>query len=249
MNTVRAVTFAIIAHAFCIASPLIAVNNPEMVKAQILTEMEALQAHPDSGIFQKLLFKIDPYSFVVNQECMPTLYAVVSNLAQKLRISVPCMVIYTGSNKDTSCDVSSVSLYHNCGMVMMSKKLIEILSADQFEAMIAHELNHISHNHYPVMGPMIVVGNVLEKIPFVNRVRLQYCVVMSALRRYYELQADIGAARIIDSKQVFCDALEVLDALNGVKLNPEQSTADLFYRRFLAEYPSLDERKRYIAAA
>ncbi|MBX9830755.1 M48 family metalloprotease [Candidatus Babeliales bacterium] len=88
-----------------------------------------------------------------DQNNAPTLYAMVKKYATKLGIEVPTILITTHKSllqKWVICSPAATwSLTQKKAVIIVSNDLLQFANTDEVEAVIAHELAHIKHNHVP----------------------------------------------------------------------------------------------------
>ncbi|MBY0352844.1 M48 family metalloprotease [Candidatus Babeliales bacterium] len=88
-----------------------------------------------------------------DQNNAPTLYAMVEKYATKLGIEVPKILITTHESlvqKWVICSPAATwSLTQSKAVIIVSNELLQYSNTNEVEAVIAHELAHIKHNHVP----------------------------------------------------------------------------------------------------
>lgn len=184
---------------------------------------------------------------------MPNLYSMVQNLATKLKIAMPEVLVYEGCKAINGWNAFAVSLHHNYGTIVIGQDLIKNLSPAELEAVIAHELGHVSGNH---SLKKIVAGALLwHPIKFKTLLQIEDLapsLVQSALSRHHEKQADQSAADIVKDPEDLASALEKVDS----RMRPQgeekpkgcrQKVKDLV-KSFFSSHPSTKERKRHLVA-
>ena len=96
--------------------------------------------------FQRLLrFAIlSSDSIVVTSKTMPKLYGYVEGICKQHNIPVPTVCI---STEKGILNAFAMKLFTSTGGIWISQKMIKETSADELEAIVAHEIGHIKHNH------------------------------------------------------------------------------------------------------
>lgn len=108
----------------------------------------------------------DAFSFKISEQNCPTLHRLVSDVATRLHIATPHIRIMKGNSfsylieklgiyhvKNQLC---TISLTSNISMLMIGEQILtghqgstgDRLYDNELEALIAHELSHIYHNHF-----------------------------------------------------------------------------------------------------
>lgn len=153
--------------AFCILIPVWQAHSGDVYKQELI----ALKTRPDANyIFDK---KIDPDfaalhrdienykelsylqrlvrlpfmlsdAVVVTDQTMPTLYAYVDTLCKKNNIATPTIFI---STKKSIFNAFAAKLFTSTGGILICQKFLLETSDREFEAVVAHEIGHIKHNH------------------------------------------------------------------------------------------------------
>lgn len=96
--------------------------------------------------FQRLVrsFFLDLDVVIVIPETMPLLYAYVDGICKKADIATPVIFI---TRNDGFFNAFAQKLFVSTGAIVLGQKLINDLSDDAIEAIVAHEIGHIKHNH------------------------------------------------------------------------------------------------------
>lgn len=81
---------------------------------------------------------------VVTPKTMPTAHAYIDELCKKSGIKTPTVFI---SLVDGMFNAMAQKLLASSGAIMMGQKLVEECSDQELEAVMAHEIGHIKHNH------------------------------------------------------------------------------------------------------
>lgn len=83
-------------------------------------------------------------AIAITPEMMPELYAFIENLAQKSGIPTPTIFI---SLREKVFNAFAAKLLNGNGGILIEQKLLNELNDKQLEAVVAHEIGHIKHNH------------------------------------------------------------------------------------------------------
>ncbi len=81
---------------------------------------------------------------LVTKESMPHLYNYIENLCDDADIEIP--VVFISQNKSMFNAFAS-KLFTSSGGVLIGQELINECSDEEIEAVVAHEIGHIKHNH------------------------------------------------------------------------------------------------------
>lgn len=241
------------------------VSDPTEAHNSYYDEFVYLNANPGS-MGKSMLARLG--YLVANEEMMPNLYSTVKNLSDKLGINTPLILIFKGSllslipehcGVDFRCNASAMSVYHNLGLICIGDDLIKGLSDGELEAIIAHELGHINHNHLLkrlMFGPIIYLLTnlfLLEPLYYLGVFNLlgssAYWALATSgvylLSRTQEKEADLCAAKIIDDP---CQISKALYKLEIIYREKSHAIMD-FIDTFTSTHPLTKNRKKYIAQA
>jgi Zn-dependent protease with chaperone function len=81
---------------------------------------------------------------VVAPETLPKLYEYVDGICKKANIATPTVFL---TRKDGFLNAAAQKLLMSTGGIVIGQKLLHDLSDDAIEAIVAHEIGHIKHNH------------------------------------------------------------------------------------------------------
>jgi Zn-dependent protease with chaperone function len=81
---------------------------------------------------------------IVTPDTLPTLYGYVDGICKKAEIVTPTVFV---TRHDGFFNAAAQKLLMSSGAIVIGQKLIHDLSDDAIEAIVAHELGHIKHNH------------------------------------------------------------------------------------------------------
>lgn len=242
---------------------------------KIYAEVVALKNNPDRSEL------LSAMGFVVaNESRTPDLYNMVNKLAQKLSIPVPLILILKGNPLSTAaehcgidfkCNAFAWSLAQNFGLICIGEDLIQCLSRQELEAIVAHELSHIQHNHVPKQLVLTLLSHLfasklIESLGLQNRVVVTtfglvvdgqakrvdafdvapYILDLMTLKlfsRYCENEADLTAAGIIDDPQQLSNALFKIEKISNLK---RRVIADTI-AEFSSTHPLSKHRAQHLA--
>jgi Zn-dependent protease with chaperone function len=81
---------------------------------------------------------------IVTPETMPRLYEYIDGICKKAGIQTPTIFI---TRKDGFFNAAAQKLLMSSGGIIIGQKLMKEVSDDALEAIVAHEIGHIKHNH------------------------------------------------------------------------------------------------------
>lgn len=81
---------------------------------------------------------------VVTSRTMPQLYAYVDEVCKKAEIKMPTVFL---SRRKGVFNAFAQKLFMSTGAIVIGQKLIREISDQELEAIVAHEIGHIKHNH------------------------------------------------------------------------------------------------------
>lgn len=102
--------------------------------------------HQQLSFIYRLLHKVflDTDTIIVNSRTMPKLYSHIENICNEQKIKVPAIFI---SNKKSIFNAFAAKLFLSCGGLLIGQKILNEVTDEELEAVIAHELGHIKYNH------------------------------------------------------------------------------------------------------
>ncbi len=206
MFKVRIFLLLIFVGSLCVhANPA---ESKDHLKKAILSELAFLEENSDeyraalkqnNWLVRKIASR-NPRALVAHEKTMPTLYNLVKNVAAKLRIAVPLIVV----NKYH--DICAESLYHNFSILEIGKQAIEKLSLGELEAYIVHQLVPVRDNTWKAVPFVLLActGKAMEHVPFVGKRIYEKCRnKINDMLLGWETQAELGTVALIDDPQVF----------------------------------------------
>lgn len=108
----------------------------------ILRDLENAKKVGYWGRFARPL--IDMYGVVISAETMPALYAYVESLSKAQGMSVPVVMV---SQYKGIFNAIAQKIFINSGCIYIGQDLLKESTSAEIEAVIAHELGHIKHDH------------------------------------------------------------------------------------------------------
>lgn len=190
----------------------------------------------------------------VSENEAPHLYSIVYNLSQKASIPMPRLYIIENDSPNAFATGRSPSN----GVVAVTTGILRILTKDELEGVIAHEISHIKHRDILIQtvaatlaGAITMIanwarfaaifgggrsddddggGNIFSVIIFSIFAAFAAMLIQLAISRSREYLADEGGAKLSGNPLYLSGALKKLSA--GIALNPmndaNPSTAQLF---------------------
>lgn len=188
----------------------------------------------------------------INESQAPELYAIVRNLSQKAGMPMP--QVYIMPNETPNAFATGRNPEH--GVVAVTQGIMRLLSRDELEGVIAHELAHIKHRDiltgtivaaiagaismlaYMAQWAMIFGGgqddddggNPLAALAMIIVAPIAAMLVQMAISRTREYEADAGGARLAGNPYGLANALQKLDQGRQVipMKNANPATAHMF---------------------
>lgn len=190
----------------------------------------------------------------VSEQEAPQLYSIVYNLSQKASIPMPKIYIIENDSPNAFATGRNPSK----GVVAVTTGILRILSRDELEGVLAHEISHIKHRDILIQtvaatlaGAITMIadwarfaaifgggrsdddeggGNIFTVIIFSILAALAAMLIQLAISRSREYIADEGGARLSGNPLYLSNALKKLNM--GIARNPMEnanpSTAPLF---------------------
>jgi Zn-dependent protease with chaperone function len=120
---------------------------------------------------------------VVTPETMPKLYGYVEDVCNYGHMSMPVVFI---TRKEGFFNALALKVFMGVGSIVIGQKLLKKLSDQELEAIVAHEIGHIKHNHS-------------NKMLVLNAAKLAAIV---SLMIYFYKEGDVSVDSIIDENGV-----------------------------------------------
>ena len=176
----------------------------------------------------------------------PELYQIVRNLARKANLPMPKVYIIP----DHVPNAFATGRDYEHAAVAVTEGILELLTPEEIEAVLAHELSHIKHYDMligtiaaTIAGAISIIsqfgyffgGDRENRNPIVDIILmivapLAATIIQMAISRSREFEADRGAALITKHPEWLQSALSKLDnyARSGVIHNADPASAHLF---------------------
>jgi len=186
------------------------------------------------------------HAIPVTPQEAPELYEVVRNLAQKANLPMPKVYIIP----DSVPNAFATGRDYNHAAVAVTEGILELLSKEELEGVLAHELSHIKHYDMligtiaaTIAGAISIIsqfgyffgGDRENRNPIVDIILmivapLAATIIQMAISRSREFEADKGAALITGHPEWLQSALSKLDnyAKQAVLHDADPTTAHLF---------------------
>jgi heat shock protein HtpX len=195
-----------------------------------------------SLLMSKPMAKWSTGAQVINTSTDPThrwIVGIVERFAQKAGITMPEVAIYDGEP-----NAFATGAFKNSALVAVSTGLLQNMTRDEVEAVIAHEVSHVANGDMVtltliqgVMNTFVVflsrvIGYFVDKVVlrneregtgmgyFITTIVLDIvlgvlaAVVVAAFSRHREYRADAGAAELMGKKQPMINALARLGGMD-----------------------------------
>lgn len=187
-----------------------------------------------TGCFLLALLFFFPYIIQRIWQCKPlsetdnSLARRLNFLCQKAKFQQSGIKTWTVMNDSLTAAI--IGILPSCRYVIFSKKLLQVLSPEAVEAVLAHEIGH-NHRKHLLLYPFIVIGMVLilsslkleeeTGSPLFNFV-IYAAVMVSYLRimlgffsRIFERQADLHVYELAIAPEAMIEALEDVSVASG----------------------------------
>lgn len=93
---------------------------------------------------------------MITPETMPLLYSYIDGICKKADIATPSIFV---TRKDGFFNAFAQKLLMSTGGIVIGQKLMQELSDDALEAVVAHEIGHITHNHINKLLGLSLIEN------------------------------------------------------------------------------------------
>lgn len=174
----------------------------------------------------------------------------VATLAKSAGIAMPEVAVYNGDP-----NAFATGAFKNSALVAVSTGLLQTMTKDEVEAVLAHEVAHIANGDMVtmtllqgVMNTFVmfiarVVGYVIDRVVLKNEndapgvgyyasvilldilFGILAAMVVAAFSRHREYRADAGAAHLLGSPQAMISALKALGRQNAESSLPKNMAA------------------------
>jgi len=184
----------------------------------------------------------------VTPEQNPRLYRIISSLSSNAQLPLPAMYVI----REQTPNAFATGRDPEHAAVAITEGLLQLLSDEEIEAVMAHELSHVKHRDMliatvaaTIAGAIVMIANVMQFGAMFGNNRDRNPVVMILLSlllpvaasviqmtisRSREFMADAGSARITGHPEWLQSALRKLEAYNaqGFVLGATPENAHLF---------------------
>jgi Zn-dependent protease with chaperone function len=148
-------------------------------------------------------------SLKIQENMLPKLHGFVADLCKKNNIGKPLIII---PQNEHEFNAFAIKIFRDNGIVFILPKIFKNLNDDEFEAIIAHEIGHIKHNH----------ANKTLAISAVVGVGL-YCLFLGILGYYldlYEVSEKISQLGLQNVKNYSSHLLAASSSLLAIMTRP-----------------------------
>jgi Zn-dependent protease with chaperone function len=114
--------------------------NPELV--DIAGDIHTFKNLPPVGRLTRA--ELMGYGVLVTEDSMPKMYHYIKTLCADNNIDVP--VVFISKSKNVF-NAFALKLFTTSGGILIGQELLNEASDDEIEAIIAHEIGHVNHNH------------------------------------------------------------------------------------------------------
>jgi len=168
----------------------------------------------------------------VTQQQNPRLYRIISALAHKAELPVPAIYII----REQTPNAFATGRNPEHAAVAITEGLLQLLSDEEVEAVMAHELSHVKHRDMliatvaaTIAGAIAMIANFMQfgamfgnnrdRNPFVMIILslllpIAASVIQMTISRSREFMADEGSARVTGHPEWLQSALRKLEAYN-----------------------------------
>lgn len=134
---------------------------------------------------------------VITKKSMPKLYNFIEETCKKSNIKTPTVLLTT---KKGLFNAMAMKFFTSMGCIIIGQDIILESSSDEVEAVLAHEIGHIKHNHVNKnlainLAGLIASQIILNKLELKNSLIRYYLVlklssISTLFSKYFEKQAD-----------------------------------------------------------
>lgn len=121
------------------------INNEDM-NCSLQEIRRDIENYKEISIFRRInLYPFWSFEVLaVTPKSMPTLYKYVESVSKKAGIKTPTVFL---SNIKNLFNAFALKLFMDSGAILIGEKLLDEVSDAELEAVVAHEIGHIVHNH------------------------------------------------------------------------------------------------------
>jgi Zn-dependent protease with chaperone function len=173
---------------------------------------------------------------LVEPDTMPALYSYVDTLCTKAKIATPTIFL---TREESFFNAFAQKLFASTGGILIGQKLLLETSDEELEAIVAHEIGHIKHDHVNKMLALSIftyaISNMLLSrfTNLVGAVHVYYAVQLSSIlsaliiNKKFEKEADAFACEVADRGKGVVEFFEHLQKKEQIREEEFVSTADL----------------------
>lgn len=239
MNTVRFILLLSLLTGLLIAIGYLTARGTGVIIALIVSALMNLGSYWYSDRIVLSMYRAQP----VSAEEAPELYRLVEDLAQKAKIPTPR--IYVVPSKTPNAFATGRDEHH--AAVAVTAGILKIVTRDELEGVLAHELSHIKHRDVLIStmtatlaGAVVMLARfavffgsddrgLIPTLAMAIVAPVAATAIQMAISRSREYDADAGAARITGKPEALASALLKLARVAEARpMNANPATAHMF---------------------
>jgi heat shock protein HtpX len=239
MNTLKVILLLSVLSGMLIVIGYLVARGAGVVIALVLSVLMNFGGYWFSDTIVLKMYNARP----VAQAEAPGLYDAVADLSQKAQIPMPKVYVIASD----APNAFAAGRNENHAAVAVTSGLLNLMSRDEIEGVVAHELSHIKHKDIlistlaaTVAGAVVLLsrwsvffgsdeGGLLGAVAIAVIAPVAAALVQAAISRSREYEADAGSAAITGNPQALAAALLKLSAAGRQKpLQANPATAHLF---------------------
>lgn len=239
MNTLKVILLLSVLSGMLIVIGYLVARGAGVVIALVLSVLMNFGGYWFSDTIVLKMYNARP----VAQADAPGLYEAVADLSQKAQIPMPKVYVIASD----APNAFATGRNENHAAVAVTSGLLNLMSRDEIEGVVAHELSHIKHKDIlistlaaTVAGAVVLLsrwsvffgsdeGGLLGAVAIAVIAPVAAALVQAAISRSREYEADAGSAAITGNPQALAAALLKLSAAGRQKpLQANPATAHLF---------------------
>jgi heat shock protein HtpX len=239
MNTLKVILLLSVLSGMLIVIGYLVARGAGVVIALVLSVLMNFGGYWFSDTIVLKMYNARP----VAQAEAPGLYDAVADLSQKAQIPMPKVYVIASD----APNAFAAGRNENHAAVAVTSGLLYLMSRNELEGVVAHELSHIKHKDIlistlaaTVAGAVVLLsrwsvffgsdeGGLLGAVAIAVIAPVAAALVQAAISRSREYEADAGSAAITGNPQALAAALLKLSAAGRQKpLQANPATAHLF---------------------
>ena len=239
MNTLKVILLLSVLSGMLIVIGYLVARGAGVVIALVLSVLMNFGGYWFSDTIVLKMYNARP----VAQAEAPGLYDAVADLSQKAQIPMPKVYVIASD----APNAFATGRNENHAAVAVTSGLLNLMSRDEIEGVVAHELSHIKHKDIlistlaaTVAGAVVLLsrwsvffgsdeGGLLGAVAIAVIAPVAAALVQAAISRSREYEADAGSAAITGNPKALAAALLKLSASGRQKpLQANPATAHLF---------------------